>query len=168
MVFRLECPVVLGAGHLSYDYLRSLRPGEDVRIDPHQFETRHQVRAPAGIDGSPHCSCLLHDRIEHAAAYVYSSLCERYFPSRTRDIRQFALTDGDWIDLRVIDCCGIRKYAQQRPVCPDHTDHIRDWNCRILTVTLTAYQLHHAGAGGRIDDGGVRDRDLAGSTHHHE
>jgi MFS family permease len=73
-------------------------------------EGRHQVRAPAGGNGSAHPARFPHDLPQHAVAHLHSGVCEGHLSPRSRSLRQPAFADGSGIDPGFADHCRPRQH----------------------------------------------------------
>ena len=58
------------------------------------------------------------------------------------------------------------QHAEQRTFRPDHADLPGSGDFRVFAFEVVAGELHHAGAGGRFDDGGLCHGDFAGAVDH--
>src|SRR5579872_2833035 len=164
VVLRVECAFVSGAGDLAVDHLGAILAGEIHRDDVWQPEAGDPVHLASWVDGGSDYPGVSDDVFEHADADVYPGIRERYFPSRSGNVWQFAFADGCGIDLRIAGRGKFGEHFEKGPVRACDADYFGGGDCGILVFEVFASVVHDARAGGRFDDGGVRDGYVAGAV----
>src|SRR6266571_4893847 len=113
VVLWAECAFVPGSDYYAVNYFGAIFAGEHQGVALRQLEAGNSVRPAARIDGGADCAGLLHDRVEHADADLYSRFRERYFPSWSGDVWEPALAHGSRFDLWVAGSRGDWQHPQQ-------------------------------------------------------
>jgi len=123
-----------------------------------------QVRSPAELHGGADVAGVLHDRLEHADANLYSGVRQRHLSSWSGNLREPAFLDGARFDLRFSRCRGERQHPEQGTVRPDDADFPGCRDFRIFSFEIVAAELHHAAARGCFHDGGLRHGDITSAV----